>query len=164
MDQFVSAYKLLMMRHTKQLRSKDEIYKACGAKKIGWESDEESSDEELEFGSSSVDMQEEFRLLRLAAEYLYKENRLVELERMCFMALTSSLFRRKREMHREIQFFTLQVCIKKGDSYYAYNLARSLLLRFNHLYNNKVWNLLIQASIKICFVKFIFLCKEERIH
>lgn len=149
LDQFVSAYKLLMMRHAKQVRSKDEIYKACGAKKIGWESEEESDDEELEFGSSSVDIQEEYRLLRLASEYLFKEKRLVELERMCFMALTSPLFRRKREIHREIQFITLQVCIAKGDSYYAYNLVRSLLLRFDHLYNNKVWNLLIQVLIEI---------------
>ena len=146
------AYKLLMMRHARNIRSKDEVYKACGAKKIGWESEEETDDDELEFGTSSVEMQEEYRLLRIAADYLYKENRLVELERICFTALTSPLFRKKREIIREIQFLTLQVCLTKGDSYYAYNLARSLLLRFNNLYNNRAWNLLIQV---IFFLKFM---------
>ena len=121
-------------------------------KKIGWESEEETDDDELEFGTSSVEMQEEYRLLRIAADYLYKENRLVELERICFTALTSPLFRKKREIIREIQFLTLQVCLTKGDSYYAYNLARSLLLRFNNLYNNRAWNLLIQV---IFFLKFM---------
>ena len=146
------AYKLLMMRHARNIRSKDEVYKACGAKKIGWESEEETDDDELEFGTSSVEMQEEYRLLRIAADYLYKENRLVELERICFTALTSPLFRKKREIIREIQFLTLQVCLTKGDSYYAYNLARSLLLRFNNLYNNRAWNLLIQV---IFFLNFM---------
>lgn len=146
LEQFVSAYKLLMMRHAKNIRSRDEVYKACGAKKVGWESEEESADDELEFGSSSIDMMEEYRLLRVAAEFLFKEGRLVELERMCFMALTSPLFRRKKEIHREIQFITLQVCMAKGDSYYAYNLVRSLLLRNNNIYNNRVWNLLIQVK------------------
>ena len=141
-----------MMRHARNIRSKDEVYKACGAKKIGWESEEETDDDELEFGTSSVEMQEEYRLLRIAADYLYKENRLVELERICFTALTSPLFRKKREIIREIQFLTLQVCLTKGDSYYAYNLARSLLLRFNNLYNNRAWNLLIQV---IFFLKFM---------
>ena len=141
-----------MMRHARNIRSKDEVYKACGAKKIGWESEEETDDDELEFGTSSVEMQEEYRLLRIAADYLYKENRLVELERICFTALTSPLFRKKREIIREIQFLTLQVCLTKGDSYYAYNLARSLLLRFNNLYNNRAWNLLIQV---IFFLNFM---------
>lgn len=148
---FIAAYKLLMMRHARNIRSKDEIYKACGAKKIGWESEEESADEELEFGTSSVELLEEYRLLRLAAEYLFKERRLVELERICFMALTSPLFRKKREVYREIQFLTLQVCLSKGDSYYAYNLARSLLLRGNNLYNNRVWNLLIQVLVQLFY-------------
>lgn len=149
MNQFIAAYKLLMMRHARNIRSKDEIYKACGAKKIGWESaDEESADDELEFGASSVELQEEYRLLRLAAEHLFKEKRLVELERICFTALTSPLFRKKRDICREIQFITLQVCLAKGDSYYAYNLARSLLLRCNNLYNNRVWNLLIQVIMR----------------
>ena len=143
---FIAAYKLLMMRHAKTIRSKDEIYKACGAKKIGWESDEESSDEELEFGTSSVEIQEEFRLLRIVAEYLFKEKRLVELERICFMALTSPFYRKKREIFREILFITLQVCMSKGDSYYAYNLARGVLLRGNNLYNSRAWNLMIQVG------------------
>ncbi len=151
MNPFIAAYKLLMMRHARNIRSKDEIYKACGAKKIGWESEEESADEELEFGTSSIELQEEYRLLRITADYLFKENRLVELERICFMALTSPLFRKKREINREIQFLTLQVCLTKGDSYYAYNLARSLLLRFNNLYNNRVWNLLIQVFLFLFF-------------
>lgn len=150
-NQFIAAYKLLMMRHARNIRSKDEIYKACGAKKIGWESEEESTDEELEFGTSSVELQEEYRLLRMAAEYLFKERRLVELERICFMALTSPLYRRKKEIYREIQFITLQVCMSKGDSYYAYNLARSLLLRSNNLNNSRAWNLLIQVSFQFCF-------------
>lgn len=145
MDPFVAAYKLLMMRHARNIRSKDEIYKACGAKKVGWESEEESADEEFEFGASSVDLTEEYRLLRITAEYLFQKRRFVELERICFMALTSPLFRKKREIYREIQFITLQVCLAKGDSYYAYNLARSLLLRYNNLYNNRVWNLMIQV-------------------
>lgn len=144
-NQFIAAFKLLMMRHARNIRSKDEIYKACGAKKIGWESEEEMVDDELEFGTSSIELEEEFRLLRLAAEFLFQEKRLVELERICFMALTSPLFKKKREIFWEIQFLTLQVCMSKGDSYYAYNLARSLLLRSNNLYNNRVWNLLIQV-------------------
>lgn len=162
MNQFIAAYKLLMMRHARNIRSKDEIYKACGAKKIGWESaDEESADDELEFGASSVELQEEYRLLRLAAEHLFKEKRLVELERICFTALTSPLFRKKRDICREIQFITLQVCLAKGDSYYAYNLARSLLLRCNNLYNNRVWNLLIQVR-HFCSFRFFGMVAERQ--
>ncbi|EFX62545.1 hypothetical protein DAPPUDRAFT_270228 [Daphnia pulex] len=119
--------------------------KRAAAKKVVWESaDEDSDDEELEFGASSIELQEEYRLLRLTCEYLFKEQRLVELERICFTALTSPLFRRKREICREIQFITLEVCLAKGDSYYAYNLARGLLLRHN-LYKKRVWNLMIQT-------------------
>lgn len=146
MDQFIQAYKLLMMRHAKKITSKDEVHKACGAKKIGWESEEDEDEEEPEFGSTSIELDEEYRLFRLAAGYLFKENRLVELERICFTALTSALFRRKREFQREIHFTTLQVCIAKGDSYYAYNLARSLLLRnSSNMNNNRIWNLFIQV-------------------
>lgn len=150
-DQFIQTFKLMMMRHSKNIRSKDEIHKACGAKKIGWDTAEEETDEEeLEFGSSSIDVEEEYRLLRLAIEYLFNQNRLVELERLCFTALTSSLFRRKRDIQREIHFITLQVCIVKGDSYYAYNLVRSLLLRSNaNMHNNRVWNLFIQVSRRV---------------
>jgi general transcription factor 3C polypeptide 3 (transcription factor C subunit 4) len=147
MNPFIAAYKLLMMRHARNIRSKDEVYKACGAKKVGWESaDEESDDEELEFGESSIELQEEYRLLRLTCEFLFKERRLVELQRICFTALTSPLFRKKREICREIQFITLQVCLAKGDSYYAYNLARGLLLRGDNLKNNRAWNLMIQVT------------------
>ena len=31
MNPFIAAYKLLMMRHARNIRSKDEVYKACGA-------------------------------------------------------------------------------------------------------------------------------------
>ncbi|EFX88282.1 hypothetical protein DAPPUDRAFT_311610 [Daphnia pulex] len=148
MNQFVGAYKLLMMRHARNIQSKDEVNKACGAKKVGWElADEDSDDEELEFGASSIELEEEYRLLRLTCEYLFKEKRLVELERICFTALMSPLFRRKREICREIQFITLQVCLAKGDSYYAYNLARGLLLR-NNLDNNRAWNIMIQVIMR----------------
>lgn len=34
-DQFIHSYKLLMMRHAKNIKSKDEIHKACGAKQVG---------------------------------------------------------------------------------------------------------------------------------
>jgi general transcription factor 3C polypeptide 3 (transcription factor C subunit 4) len=147
MNQFVAAYKLLMMRHARNIQSKDEVNKACGAKKVGWESADEDSDvEELDFGASSIKLEEEYRLLRLTCEYLFKEKRLVELERICFTALTSPLFRSKREICREIQFITLQVCLAKGDSYYAYNLARGLLLR-NNLDNKRALNLMIQVKI-----------------
>ena len=149
LDQFIHAYKLLMMRHAENLRCKDDVHKACGAKKVGLEFVEEEDDkveDEPEFGSSTVELKEEFRLLRLAAEYLFKQGRLIELERICFTALTSDLFRRNREILREIQFITLQVCMKKGDTFFAYNLARGLLLRDN-LTNLRVWNLLIQVFI-----------------
>jgi general transcription factor 3C polypeptide 3 (transcription factor C subunit 4) len=153
MNQFIAAYKLLMMRHARNIKSKDEVYKACGAKKVGWESaDEDSDDEELEFGASSIELEEEYRLLRLTCEYLFKEQRLVELERICFTALTSPLFRRKREICREIQFITLQVCLAKGDSYYAYNLSRGLLLR-NNLYNHRAWNLMIQVRLSCIYYR-----------
>ena len=51
-DQFVQSFKLLMMRHAKNIRSRDEVLKACGAKPtgIGWDSEEESADEDPEFG------------------------------------------------------------------------------------------------------------------
>ncbi|XP_046641592.1 general transcription factor 3C polypeptide 3-like [Daphnia pulicaria] len=148
MNQFVAAYKLLMMRHASNIQSKDEVNKTCGAKKVGWESADEDSDvEELDFGASSIKLEEEYRLLRLTCEYLFKEKRLVELERICFTALTSPLFRSKREICREIQFITLQVCLAKGDSYYAYNLARGLLLR-NNLDNKRALNLMIQVIMR----------------
>lgn len=132
-----------MSRHTKNIRTQDDVHKACGAKRIGWDSDDES-DEEPEFGSSNIEVEEEYRLLRLAADYLYKEKRLVELQRMCFMALTSRVFRKKQEIHRECRFLALQVCMAKGDSFFAYNLARALLL--SNLHNNRVWNLFIQVN------------------
>jgi general transcription factor 3C polypeptide 3 (transcription factor C subunit 4) len=138
-------YNLLFFKFLKN-RSRDEVYKACGAKRIGWDSEEESADEEPEFGSSSINPEEEYRLLRLAADYLLRQNRLVELERLCFTALTSPLFRKKPDIHRECRFLTLQVCMAKGDSYYAYNLARSLLL--SHLNNSRVWNLFIQVIMR----------------
>ena len=151
MDQFIQAYKLLMMRHSKKVTSKDEIHRACGAKKVAWESEDDTEQEDLEFGSTSIELQEEYRLFQLAVDYLFKEKRLVELERICFTALTSTLFHRKREINREIQFTTLQVCIAKGDSYYAYNLARNLLLRRSeNLLNNRVWNFFIQV-MRRCF-------------
>jgi general transcription factor 3C polypeptide 3 (transcription factor C subunit 4) len=57
-NHFTAAYKLLMMRRARNMRSEDEIYKACGAKKIGWESgDEESADKEFGFGASFVELQ-----------------------------------------------------------------------------------------------------------
>ena len=74
------------------------------------------------------------------------QRRLVELERLCFTALTSPLFRKKTHIHRETRFLTLQVTMAKGDSYYAYNLARTLLL--NNLDNSRVWNLFIQVIMK----------------
>ena len=152
MDQFVQTYKLLMMRHSKSIRSKDDIRIACGAKRTGWESGEEAEEEEQQFGSTSIPLEEEFRLLRLAIEYLYNQKRLVEAARMCFTALTSSLFRRRIEIHREIHFLTLQVCITKGDSFYAYNLVRGLLTRSaSNLYNNRVWNLFIQVNFSSFF-------------
>lgn len=145
-DQFVQSFKLLMMRHAKNIRSRDEVLKACGAKPtgIGWDSEEESADEDPEFGSSSVAVEEEYRLLRMAADYLYEKKRLVELQRLCFMSMTSPVFRKKPNIHRECRFLTLQVCMAKGDTYYAYNLARALLMGGN-LNNNRVWNLFIQV-------------------
>ncbi len=56
-------------------RTRDEVYKACGAKRIGWESEDDSADEDPEFGSSSIDAEEEYRLLRLAADYLMAQVR-----------------------------------------------------------------------------------------
>ena len=139
----ISSVQYLFYFSCTPFRSRDEVYKACGAKRIGWESDEESADEEREYGTSSIEAEEEYRLLRLAAQYLLEKDRLVELERLCFMALTSPLFRKKMDILRQCRFLTLQVCMLKGDSYYAYNLARSLLL--SNLKNNLVWNLFIQV-------------------
>jgi len=131
MDEFVQTYKLFMMCHSTSIRFKDDIHIACVVRRTGWE----------QYGSISIPLEEEFRLLRLAIGYLYNQKRLVEVNGMCFTAPTFSLFRRRREIH--------QVCITGGDSYYAYNLVRGLLTRStSNLYNSLVWNLFIQVN---CF-------------
>lgn len=121
------------------------------------------SDEQSELGT--IKAVQWYRLLRIAADYLYKHGRLTELKRLATLALTTPFFRKNRQVYAEIKFLFAQVCFDVEDRDLNGILARYVLSLCVKLNTNRAWNFYcwvieeVEEQLVTCFVTTIFMSR-----